>query len=159
MDFGTGALGVTPAHSIIDSQIAQKNNLPSIKVIDEDGNIYNTFGKFSKKSVLEARKMIIEELQEKELIIKAQAGDLQAFSELIKIHEQRLLKVASIIIPGEQEDVLQETFISAFRGIKNFRGNSGFYTWLYRILLNNIYRRFNQHKKKSCIPKMHNLIS
>lgn len=91
------------------------------------------------------------ELSEKKLIIKAQEGDLQAFSKLIKMHEQRLLKVASIIIPGEQEDVLQETFISAFRGIKNFRGNSSFYTWLYRILLNNIYRRFKQHKKKSCI--------
>lgn len=70
MDFGTGALGVTPAHSMIDYQIAQKNNLLSIKVINEKGEINDNFGKFSGKKVLEARKMIVEELKEKKLILK-----------------------------------------------------------------------------------------
>ncbi|MDD3711140.1 MAG: valine--tRNA ligase [Patescibacteria group bacterium] len=70
MNFGTGALGVTPAHSMIDSQMAIKNNLKTIKVIDEEGNIKENFGKFSGQKVLVARKMIIEELQEKNLIIK-----------------------------------------------------------------------------------------
>jgi valyl-tRNA synthetase len=68
MNFGTGALGVTPAHSMIDSQMAQKNDLESIKVISEDGKIRAGFNKFSGKDVLEARKMIVEELKENNLI-------------------------------------------------------------------------------------------
>lgn len=70
MNFGTGALGVTPAHSMIDSQMAQKNNLETIKVIDEEGNIRDGFGKFSGKKALTARQMIIEELQKNNLILQ-----------------------------------------------------------------------------------------
>jgi valyl-tRNA synthetase len=70
MNFGTGALGVTPAHSIIDSQMAQKNNLSSIKVINEQGLIREGFGKFSGQTALKARTMIVTELQEKGLIEK-----------------------------------------------------------------------------------------
>jgi len=69
MNFGTGALGVTPAHSMIDSQMAQKNNLESIKVISEDGKIRDGFNNFSGKDVLEARKMIVEELKKDNLIL------------------------------------------------------------------------------------------
>jgi len=69
MNFGTGALGVTPAHSMIDSQMAQKNNLKSIKVISEDGKIRDGFNNFSGKDVLEARKMIVEELKKDNLIL------------------------------------------------------------------------------------------
>jgi valyl-tRNA synthetase len=68
MEFGTGALGVTPAHSMIDWQMAQKNNLESIKVINEDGLIHPGFNKFSGKKALEARQMIIEELKNEGLI-------------------------------------------------------------------------------------------
>ncbi|MFA5644124.1 MAG: valine--tRNA ligase [Patescibacteria group bacterium] len=70
MNFGTGALGVTPAHSIIDSAMAQKNNLEKIKVIDENGNIKENFGKFSGQNVSQARQMIIAILKEKKLILK-----------------------------------------------------------------------------------------
>lgn len=91
------------------------------------------------------------EASEKDLILKAKSGDAAAFSELIKSYENRLARVACIMIPGEYEDVLQETFISAFRSIKTFKGRSAFYTWLYRILLNHIYRRYRKHKKKSTL--------
>ena len=70
MNFGTGALGVTPAHSIIDSQMAQKNNLPTIKVINEQGLIKENFGKFSGQTVLQARAMIVKELKKQNLIEK-----------------------------------------------------------------------------------------
>jgi len=43
MNFGTGALGVTPAHSMADWQMAEKNNLEIVKVIDENGNIRDNF--------------------------------------------------------------------------------------------------------------------
>ncbi len=72
MNFGTGALGVTPAHAMIDWQMAQKNNLNLIQVIDEQGTIKAGFGEFSGKKALEAREMIIQKLTESNLIIKTE---------------------------------------------------------------------------------------
>lgn len=69
-DFGTGALGVTPAHSMIDWQMAQANNLPLIKVINEEGQIHPGFGKFSGLSALSAREEIVKELNERGLLEK-----------------------------------------------------------------------------------------
>jgi len=69
-DFGTGALGVTPAHSMVDWQMAQVNNLPIIKVISEEGKIYPGFGKFSGLSTVEARAAIIADLSQKGLLEK-----------------------------------------------------------------------------------------
>jgi len=69
-DFGTGALGVTPAHSAVDWQMAEENSLKVIKVIDEEGGIKSGFGKFSKKKVDEAREMIVEELTKQGLLEK-----------------------------------------------------------------------------------------
>ncbi len=69
-DFGTGALGVTPAHSMVDWQMAEANNLPIIKVIDEDGLIHEGFGKFSGLTAEAARKEIVAELTSKGLMEK-----------------------------------------------------------------------------------------
>ncbi len=70
MNFGTGALGVTPAHSDVDWQMAKENDLNIIKVIDEKGNIRDGFAEFSGKTGIEARKRIVELLKEKNLLIK-----------------------------------------------------------------------------------------
>ncbi|MGI6347702.1 MAG: valine--tRNA ligase [Patescibacteria group bacterium] len=70
MDFGTGALGITPAHSLIDSQIAQKNNLKTIKLITEDGKIRPGFKDFSGKTSLEARDLVVKRLKENNLLLK-----------------------------------------------------------------------------------------
>ena len=70
MEFGTGALGVTPAHSIADWQMAEKNDLDKIKVINEDGIINKGFGQYSDKTVLETRKLIVESLKENDLLVK-----------------------------------------------------------------------------------------
>ncbi len=70
MDFGTGALGVTPAHSMVDWQMALDENLPIVKVIDEDGKIYDGFGDYSGLNVLEAREKIVSRLRENGLMIK-----------------------------------------------------------------------------------------
>lgn len=68
--FGTGALGVTPAHSAADSKIAEDNNLEIIKVIDENGLIKEGFGEYSGLAVLDARKRIVEKLKEDNLLEK-----------------------------------------------------------------------------------------
>ncbi|MFH1838361.1 MAG: class I tRNA ligase family protein [Candidatus Kuenenbacteria bacterium] len=70
MNFGTGALGVTPAHSMIDWQMAKENNLEIIKVINEDGKIQKGFNEFSNKNVIEAREMIVKKLKEQNLLEK-----------------------------------------------------------------------------------------
>lgn len=69
MDFGTGALGVTPAHSMVDWQMAEKNNLSVVKVINEDGFIKEGFGRYSGLSVLAARSAVVEELKAANLLI------------------------------------------------------------------------------------------
>ncbi|MEA3450230.1 MAG: valine--tRNA ligase [Patescibacteria group bacterium] len=75
MDFGTGALGVTPAHSAIDWVMAENNDLEIIKVINEDGLIKNNFSKYSGKNVEEARAMIVKNLNKSGLMEKEEEID------------------------------------------------------------------------------------
>lgn len=70
MEFGTGALGVTPAHSMTDYQMSLKNNLEMVKVINEEGKIRKGFGEFSGLDAKEARTLVVEKLKEKGLIDK-----------------------------------------------------------------------------------------
>ncbi len=63
MDFGTGALGVTPAHALADWQLAEANNLPVVKVIDEHGLIREGFGAFSGLTAVAARQAIVAQLR------------------------------------------------------------------------------------------------
>lgn len=67
-NFGTGAIGVTPAHSEIDFEMAQKHGLPSINVIDEQGKIHKEHPVYGGMDVLEAREKITEYLGQKELL-------------------------------------------------------------------------------------------
>jgi len=71
-DFGTGALGVTPAHSMTDWRMAEINNLEIIKVIDETGKIKSGFGDYSGQKVKVARDMIVEQLKKNNLVTKAE---------------------------------------------------------------------------------------
>lgn len=68
MNFGTGALGVTPAHSHVDYQMASENNLPIIKVINKDGQIESGFNQYSGQSVEEARGLVVAELKKRGLL-------------------------------------------------------------------------------------------
>jgi len=72
------------------------------------------------------------------LVEKAQRGDKRAFEMLVVKYQRKLERLLSRIIrdPGEIEDVAQEAFIKAYRALPNFRGDSAFYTWLYRIGIN-----------------------
>ncbi|MCF7820441.1 MAG: valine--tRNA ligase [Candidatus Pacebacteria bacterium] len=74
-DFGTGALGVTPAHSLADWQMAQSQNLEMIKVISEEGKIRDGFFKYSGKNVKEAREEIVIELEKQGLMEKVEEID------------------------------------------------------------------------------------
>ncbi|HNX10770.1 MAG TPA: valine--tRNA ligase [bacterium] len=69
MEFGTGALGVTPAHSAVDWQMAEKNNLEIKKIINEDGLIYNVSPEYNGLTGLEAREKVVAKLRETGLLI------------------------------------------------------------------------------------------
>lgn len=73
-----------------------------------------------------------------ELVQRVQAGDKKAFDVLIIKYQQRIVHVVTGFVhdPVEALDVAQEAFIKAYRAIPNFRGDSAFYTWLYRIAIN-----------------------
>lgn len=72
------------------------------------------------------------------LVERVQAGDQQAFNLLVVKYQRRLLRLVARLVhdPAEAEDVVQETFIKAYRAMRHFRGDSAFYTWLYRIGIN-----------------------
>ncbi len=72
------------------------------------------------------------------LVERVQAGDKQAFGLLVTKYQRRLLRLVSRLVrdSAEAEDVAQEAFIKAYRALPNFRGESAFYTWLYRIGIN-----------------------
>jgi valyl-tRNA synthetase len=70
MNFGTGVLGVTPAHSMVDWKMAEENNLEIKKIINEEGKIHKGFNEFSNKTTIQAREIIIKKLKEQNLLEK-----------------------------------------------------------------------------------------
>lgn len=85
-----------------------------------------------------------------ELVRRVQLGDKGAFDLLVRKYQQRLAKLVSRFIadPAEVEDVVQESFIKAYRALPNFRGESAFYTWLYRIATNAAKNQLVANKRR-----------
>lgn len=75
---------------------------------------------------------------DKALVLRVQAGDRDAFDVLVKKYQQKIMNLISRYIKDNSEvmDVTQETFIKAYRALPNFRSESAFYTWIYRIAIN-----------------------
>ena len=73
-----------------------------------------------------------------QLVARAQRGDKRAFELLVEKYQRKLGRLLARFIrdPAEVEDVTQEAFIKAYRALPAFRGDSAFYTWLYRIGIN-----------------------
>lgn len=75
---------------------------------------------------------------DKELVQRVQQGDKKSFDLLVLKYQNRIIKLVSRYVrePGDAQDIAQEAFIKAYRALPNFRGDSAFYTWLYRIAIN-----------------------
>ena len=75
---------------------------------------------------------------DRQLVERAQSGDKGAFDQLVAKYQRKLSRLLARFIrdPSEVEDVAQEAFIKAYRALPSFRGESAFYTWLYRIGIN-----------------------
>lgn len=72
------------------------------------------------------------------LVERVQRGDKAAFDLLVQKYQHKIVKLVSRYVyePSEALDIAQESFIKAYRALPNFRGESAFYTWLYRIAIN-----------------------
>jgi len=107
MEFGTGALKITPAHDINDYEIGQKHNLPMIDALDDDGKLNEHGLHYNGKDRFEVRKLIAKELEENNLLVKAEdyvnkVGTSERTGVVIepKISQQWFLKMSEIAKPA-----------------------------------------------------------
>ncbi|WP_334059696.1 RNA polymerase sigma factor RpoE [Alteromonas sp. S005] len=79
-----------------------------------------------------------EQITDQQLVEKVQRGDKNAFNLLVTRYQHKVMHLVSRYVKntGDVADVTQEAFIKAYRALPNFRGDSAFYTWLYRIAVN-----------------------
>lgn len=107
IEFGTGALKITPAHDINDYEIGQKHNLQMIDALDDDGNLNDNGLHYAGKNRFEVRKQIAKELEEKDLLLKAEdymnkVGTSERTGAVIepKVSVQWFLKMSEIAKPA-----------------------------------------------------------
>jgi RNA polymerase sigma-70 factor (ECF subfamily) len=78
------------------------------------------------------------DVSELELVKRCQAGETEAFDELVTRYRTRIFAMIYNMVHNEQDawDLAQDSFVKAWKSIKRFRGRSSFYTWIYRIVMN-----------------------
>jgi RNA polymerase sigma-70 factor (ECF subfamily) len=89
-----------------------------------------------------------QELTDAELVKLAQQGDNRAFDELVKRYENKVYRLTFKILRHEDDagEALQDAFMSAYRGIKNFKSDSTFSTWLYRVATNAALMKYRKRR-------------
>ena len=87
---------------------------------------------------------------DQQLVERAQRGEKHAFDLLVSKYQRRLGRLLSRFIrdPADIDDVTQEAFIKAYRALPSFRGESAFYTWLYRIAINSAKNFLNANGRR-----------
>jgi len=103
-------------------------------------------------AVIKGRETLKTELPEieREKIIRAQKGDMNAFCALVDAYKERTVRIAFSLTGNlaDAQDIAQEAFVRVFGKIKNFKFNSKFSTWLYRVTVN-VSRDFLRNRKRS----------
>jgi RNA polymerase sigma-70 factor (ECF subfamily) len=90
---------------------------------------------------------------EADLLARARQGDTAAFGALVRLHQRRVY-AAALHVTGnhsDADDVAQEAFVRAYRGLRSFDGRSDFFTWLYRIAVNTALNRLRSTKRASAL--------
>ncbi len=87
------------------------------------------------------------------LVRQAQSGDLEAFDELIRRYQERIYATVYHMTSSHEDanDLTQESFIKAFRALGSFKGDSSFFTWLYRIAVNKTINFLKQRKNRGAM--------
>ncbi len=91
---------------------------------------------------------------ESEFVGKAREGDAVAFNRLVTQYERKIFRLAKHITQNDEdaEDVLQESFLKAYEHLKDFHGQSKFYTWLVRIAVNESLMKLRKRKSDKTVP-------
>lgn len=91
-----------------------------------------------------------EKLTDNELVRLVQSGNKNAFNLLVSRHQNKVINIVARYVKnsGDVADVAQEAFIKAYRALPNFRGESAFYTWLYRIAVNSAKNYLTSQSRK-----------
>ena len=89
------------------------------------------------------------ELPDAQLVVRTQGGDTRAFDELVRRYRDKVYRLAFKILRHEEDaaEALQDAFLSAFRGLKNFKAESTFSTWLYRITTNAALMKYRKRRE------------
>src|SRR5678816_4231606 len=89
------------------------------------------------------------------LVHRVQRGDKAAFDALVLKYQHKVVKLVMRYVrnPAEAEDIAQETFIKAYRALPQFRGDSAFYTWLYRIAVNTAKKSLMELKRDPLVTE------
>jgi RNA polymerase sigma-70 factor (ECF subfamily) len=89
--------------------------------------------------------------EELELVRRARRGDLAAYDELVRRYQERIYATIYNMTANHEDanDLAQETFIKAYHALSSFKGNSTFYTWLYRIAINKTINFLKQRKNRT----------
>jgi len=92
----------------------------------------------------------LDEPDDIQLVAEAKNGNLEAFGLLVERYQNRLYKIVRRFVPNHEDadDLIQETWMQAFRALSSFREEAGFYTWLYRIALNLTINFLRKQKKE-----------
>ena len=95
-------------------------------------------GKSGNNDAVLATVTSLPELDERALVVEAQAGNRAAFEELVRRYDRDVLRLALNLMkrPEDARDVYQESFLKVYRNLDRFRFECSFYTWLYRIVTN-----------------------
>jgi RNA polymerase sigma-70 factor (ECF subfamily) len=94
--------------------------------------------------------------QEEELLVdRCRQGDRDSFAELMRLHQKQIYNFTYRMLGSEEEaeDLTQDIFVAAFRGIRKFRGEAKFSTWLYRIALNQTRNRIKYLARRDFFAK------
>lgn len=93
------------------------------------------------------------EQDDAELVAASQAGDQDAFAQLVQRHQRRVFNLVFRMLQQYEEanEITQETFLAAWQGLPTFRGDSRFSTWLYRIAYNCCLKQLEQRKRDKAL--------
>jgi len=89
-------------------------------------------------------------VEDRQLVRRAQEGDLSAFDELIRRYQERVYATIYHMTSNHEDanDLTQETFVKAYKALTSFKGDSGFFTWVYRIAVNKTINFLKQKKNR-----------
>src|SRR5947207_3349143 len=95
----------------------------------------------------------VEPNEEQALVQRAQKGDMGAYDDLVRRYQERIYATVYHMTSNHEDanDLTQETFIKAYRALKSFKGDSSFYTWVYRIAVNKTINFLKQRKNRQAM--------